>query len=177
MNFMESSSEMVTCPYNSAHRMLRKKLQQHIIKCRELYKNEIPLLNCPFNNSHLIPEPEFYQHTKSCEDRKIVAHFQFSESAPIKEDAKHEKISADEDWDEDNTPAYNPQVYAASANIVREPKGIFPAQRKDFIKEERKRLGDLSDEEKMPEPPPPPKISIRETTKTRHQPYQRRANH
>lgn len=59
MNEMDPN-DMVHCPYNKSHKMLRKKLQQHIIKCREYYKNEVELLVCPFNKAHLIPEPEYF---------------------------------------------------------------------------------------------------------------------
>lgn len=58
MNAMDANN-MVCCPYNKAHKMLRKKLQQHILKCREIYKDEVELLVCPFNKAHLIPEPDF----------------------------------------------------------------------------------------------------------------------
>ncbi|KAH8419626.1 hypothetical protein KR222_011148, partial [Zaprionus bogoriensis] len=137
---------MVHCPYNKAHKMLRKKLQQHIIKCREYYKNEVELLVCPFNKAHLIPEPEYFQHTKSCIDRKIIAHYQHSAPAELNEETKHERIEAEENWDEDDVPDYDPQAYVSQANIVREPNGLFPSQRKAFIKEERKRLlGEESD--------------------------------
>jgi len=40
--------------------MLRKKLQQHILKCRVIYKDTVELMVCPFNKGHLIPEPEFF---------------------------------------------------------------------------------------------------------------------
>lgn len=53
-------SDMVYCPYNKEHKMLRKKLQQHILKCRELYKDTVNLMVCPFNKGHLILEPEYY---------------------------------------------------------------------------------------------------------------------
>jgi len=52
-------NDLVLCPYNKAHKMLRKKLQQHLIKCRAYYKDEVELLVCPFNKAHLIPEPEY----------------------------------------------------------------------------------------------------------------------
>ncbi|XP_022218274.1 gametocyte-specific factor 1 homolog [Drosophila obscura] len=139
--------DMVSCPYNKEHVMLRKKYQQHIIKCRELYKDTVELLVCPFNKGHLVPEPEFHQHTKSCDDRKIIVQYQTSEPAVLRADTRHEKIEADENWDDIKVEDYNPQVYCAQANIVREPNGMFPAQRKAFIKEERRRRGDYCDEE------------------------------
>lgn len=45
-------------------------------------------------------------------------------------------------------PDYDPLQYVMNAKIVREPNGMFPSQRKAFIKLERKRLlGEDSDED------------------------------
>ena len=50
--------DMVECPYNKTHRMLRRRLQTHLHKCRLQYP-DVELRKCPFNTTHLIPEPEF----------------------------------------------------------------------------------------------------------------------
>lgn len=50
--------DMVECPYDKAHRMLRKRLAKHLIKCRVNHP-DAELQKCPFNNTHLVPEPEF----------------------------------------------------------------------------------------------------------------------
>ncbi|EDW72430.1 uncharacterized protein Dwil_GK20915 [Drosophila willistoni] len=150
---MESMNprDIVQCPYNKAHTMLRKKLQQHVMKCKETYKDEIELLVCPFNKTHLLPAADFHQHTKSCEDRKIIMHYQLSQAAELNEETKHEKIEADENWDDTSVENYNPNLYASQANIVREANGLFPAQRKQFIKQERRRiLGEDYDDVKPP---------------------------
>ncbi|KAH8267914.1 hypothetical protein KR026_010806 [Drosophila bipectinata] len=142
---------MVYCPYNKEHKMLRKKLQQHILKCREIHKDTVELKVCPFNKIHLIPEPEFFQHVKFCEDRKIIVQYQTSAAAVINDDTKHAKIESEENWDDVDVPDYDPQAYCSSANIVREPNGMFPSQRKAFIKEEnRRRFGDDYDVEEQP---------------------------
>ncbi|XP_017041526.1 gametocyte-specific factor 1 homolog [Drosophila ficusphila] len=144
-------SDMVCCPYNKQHKMLRRKLQQHILKCRVIYKDTVELMVCPFNKGHLIPEPEFFQHTKTCDDRKIIVQYQTSAAAVLTDDTRHPKIESEENWDDDNVPDYNPQAYCATANIVREPNGLFPSQRKAFIKEEnRRKFGDDYEEEKKP---------------------------
>ncbi|XP_017072099.1 gametocyte-specific factor 1 homolog [Drosophila eugracilis] len=166
-NFDES--DMVYCPYNKEHKMLRKKLQQHILKCRVIYKDTVELMVCPFNKTHLIPEPEFFQHTKACEDRKIIVDYQTNGSAELNEDTKHAKIECEENWDDDNDPVYDPQTYCSTANIVREPCGLFPSQRKAFIKEENRRhFGEDYKEEKRP-----PKAKNR--VDTRFDPYECRS--
>ncbi|XP_068147843.1 gametocyte-specific factor 1 homolog [Drosophila tropicalis] len=150
---MESMNprDLVVCPYNKAHTMLRNKLQKHVMKCKEIYKDEIELLICPFNNVHRVPAAEFHQHTKSCEDRKIILHYQLSQAAELNEETKHEKIEADENWDDTCVENYNPEIYASQATIVRESKGLFRAQRKQFIKQEHRRiLGEEYDDVKPP---------------------------
>ncbi|XP_016967117.1 gametocyte-specific factor 1 homolog [Drosophila biarmipes] len=164
---MESydESQMVYCPYNKEHKMLRKKLQQHILKCRVIYKDTVELMVCPFNKGHLIPEPEFFQHTKSCEDRKIIVHYQTSAPAVLNEDTRHAKIECEENWDDDDVPDYDPEVYCSTANIVREPNGLFPSQRKAFIKEEnRRQFGEDYEEEKPP--------TAKNRAETRRAPYE-----
>ncbi|KAH8301284.1 hypothetical protein KR018_010454 [Drosophila ironensis] len=161
---------MVCCPYNKTHRMLRKKLQQHVLKCRELHKDTLELRVCPFNKSHLIPEPEFFQHTNTCEDRKIIIHYQTSAGAVLSEDTRHAKIETEENWDDDDVPDYDPQVYCSTANIVREPNGMFRSQRKAFIKEENRRHfgANFTEEQK------PPKAAVNKRRKdNRQSPYDR----
>jgi len=58
----------------------------------------------------------------------------------LNEETRHAKVESEENWDDEDAPDYNPEVYVATANVVREAKGLFPSQRKAFIKEERKRL-------------------------------------
>ncbi|KAH8242520.1 hypothetical protein KR032_010743 [Drosophila birchii] len=156
---------MVVCPYNKEHKMLRKRLQQHVIKCRELYKDQINLMTCPFNKLHLIPEQEYYSHLKICDDRKIIVQYQTSAAAVLSEDTKHAKIECDENWDDDDAPDYDPQAYCATANIVREPTGMFKSQRKAFIKDEIKRkFGEDYEEEPKP-------VKGKKREENRHAPY------
>jgi len=78
-------------------------------------------------------------------------HYQTSAPAVLNEDTRHAKIECEENWDDDDVPDYDPQVYCSTANIVREPNGLFPSQRKAFIKEEnRRQFGEDYKEEKPP---------------------------
>lgn len=45
--------ELVTCPYNVAHQILKKKLQTHLVKCEKQYSH-LGLVRCPYNNTHRI---------------------------------------------------------------------------------------------------------------------------
>lgn len=49
--------ELVECPYNKAHQLLKSRIQTHLIKCRKSYP-KVQKVQCPFNVTHLINEPE-----------------------------------------------------------------------------------------------------------------------
>lgn len=53
-----TAGDIVTCPYDNAHRVLRKRLQLHLIKCRLNYPH-VELQKCPLNQLHLVPEQDF----------------------------------------------------------------------------------------------------------------------
>ncbi|XP_013100706.2 uncharacterized protein DDB_G0283697-like [Stomoxys calcitrans] len=144
-----NDDDMVECPYNNSHRMLRKRLQSHLLKCRIQYP-DVELRKCPFNLSHLIPEPEFTHHVTNCSDRKLITQYKYDAPDEVieEEHPKHEPIQSEENWDDTDVPDYDPTKYVEKADVIRQPLGPTPSLRKAFIKEERKRLGDAdSDEE------------------------------
>ncbi|XP_061386375.1 uncharacterized protein LOC133321298 [Musca vetustissima] len=137
---------MVECPYNKAHRMLRKRLQSHLLKCRLQYPN-VELRKCPFNLSHLIPEPEFTHHATNCPDRKLITQYKYDAPEDLDEEKpKHAPIESEENWDETDVADYDPSTYVEKATVIRCPQGPTPSERKEFIKQERKRLGDVDSE-------------------------------
>lgn len=50
------------------------------------------------------------------------------------------QCQSEENWDDENVPSYNPQAYAANADVLRSIQGAPPSQRKAFRKQERLRL-------------------------------------
>ncbi|XP_065365221.1 uncharacterized protein LOC135958255 [Calliphora vicina] len=143
--------DMVECPYNKTHIMLRKRLQSHLLKCRVNYP-DVELRKCPFNITHLIPEPEYTHHATNCPDRKLITQYKYEAPEPKEDEGpKHAPIECDEDWDDTDVNDYNPKLNLENSNIIRKPDGANPSERKLFIKKERKRLGDgdeSSDDEK-----------------------------
>ncbi|XP_054087451.1 gametocyte-specific factor 1 homolog [Zeugodacus cucurbitae] len=127
--------DIVTCPYDRLHCVLRKRLQLHLIKCRLNYPH-VELRKCPMNQLHLVPEPEFQHHLMNCPDRKIIAHYKYSGETTF---MKHEPIESEENWDDTDTGDYNPETYVRNNQIIRQPIGL-PSQRKAFKHEEEKRL-------------------------------------
>lgn len=140
----------VQCPYNKAHTMKRRRLIPHLIKCRLSFP-DAELLKCPFNASHLIPEPEFTHHVTNCSDRSIIHQYKYN-TLPVKidvADRQQVEVDCDENWDDNEAQDYDPKKYASQANVIRPHIGDLPSVRKEFRKNERKRLGDedSSDEE------------------------------
>ncbi|XP_067634929.1 gametocyte-specific factor 1 homolog [Eurosta solidaginis] len=147
-----SDEELITCPYDSGHRMLRKRLQMHLMKCRLNYP-DVELYECPLNKTHMVPEPEIKYHLASCPDRKIVLHYMYedvkgcSADAEIANGVKHAPIECEENWDDTDAGSYNPDVYASNMPIIRQPLGVQPSQRRIFRVEEERRLQKFEDEE------------------------------
>ncbi|XP_014085329.1 gametocyte-specific factor 1 homolog [Bactrocera oleae] len=129
-----TAGDIVTCPYDNAHRVLRKRLQLHLIKCRLNYPH-VELQKCPLNQLHLVPEQDFERHLVNCPDRKIIAHYKYVDEMTF---LKHDPIESEENWDDTDSGNYNPETYALSNQIIRKPVGP-PSKRKAFKHKEEER--------------------------------------
>lgn len=84
MNYNMDPNEMMVCPYDSAHRVSRQRMQYHIVKCqkvRVIYPSTTTILSflqnhetanfkvCPFNAQHIVPNSKFSYHLKICPDQ------------------------------------------------------------------------------------------------------------
>lgn len=49
--------ELIECPYNKSHQLLKSRIQTHLIKCRKDYP-KAHKVQCPFNVTHMINEQE-----------------------------------------------------------------------------------------------------------------------
>ncbi|XP_055590538.1 gametocyte-specific factor 1 homolog [Uranotaenia lowii] len=164
---MSQRPELVQCPYDRSHLIQPHAMPKHLYKCR---KNHpwIKLACCPFNTAHRVPKPELKLHTASCEDRATFEVYKYCvasepEKRPFEEreprliyndrgvsSAGSGKTLLDDDdecWDNCNEPAYNPQQYCRSANIIRKATLMKPSQKKQFYREEQKRLSELRQRE------------------------------
>uniref|UniRef100_A0A1A9UI58 Odorant receptor n=1 Tax=Glossina austeni TaxID=7395 RepID=A0A1A9UI58_GLOAU len=170
----QNEDDMVACPYNKSHMMLRKRLAKHLVKCRVSYPN-VELQKCPFNNAHLVPDAEFLNHINICPDRKLITQYKCVAVPKLEDRPQHKPVEADENWDNIEVEDYDPKKYLENTRVLRQPEGTCSSARKEFVKKERKRLGyddddphysrksykhEESDERKCtPSPPPPPIIS------------------
>lgn len=51
-------NRLLTCPYDSSHRIFEHRMSKHLIKCK-LNNDHIQLLTCPYNTIHRIKPLEY----------------------------------------------------------------------------------------------------------------------
>lgn len=49
--------DILTCPYNSSHQILRCRFQVHLVRCRKSHPDAKKVV-CPFNVTHRLNEQE-----------------------------------------------------------------------------------------------------------------------
>lgn len=49
---IDDDEKYVTCPYDKVHRILRARLNVHLMRCARNHTGS-KLVRCPFNNNHL----------------------------------------------------------------------------------------------------------------------------
>uniref|UniRef100_A0A1A9W6T9 CHHC U11-48K-type domain-containing protein n=1 Tax=Glossina brevipalpis TaxID=37001 RepID=A0A1A9W6T9_9MUSC len=136
----DPEDDMVECPYNKSHRMLRKRLAKHLVKCRVHYP-DTELKSCPFNSIHLVSDEEFEIHAINCPDRKLITEYKSVLQSKLEDGPKQKPVESDENWDTTEVTDYDPKKYLGSTPLLQRPDGTCPSERKAFIKNKRKRLG------------------------------------
>ncbi|XP_023294785.2 gametocyte-specific factor 1 homolog [Lucilia cuprina] len=76
-----SETDLLVCPYNESHLILRKRFQVHLIRCRRSHPNA-PMIVCPFNVTHRVNKVELEWHVSTCPDRQNFENFRHQD-API----------------------------------------------------------------------------------------------
>ena len=161
MKRVGAETDLVQCPYDKSHRILRHRFQVHLVRCRKNFPLA-QVVTCPFNVTHVLNKKELDWHVTVCPERKTFENFRHREE-PIEglsttmdtsfsaDNSAHQgdqfKVPIDpidastENWENDpDVPSYDPKAYVENAPVLRMPVGMSPAQRNEFRAAERKRL-------------------------------------
>ncbi|XP_037052370.1 gametocyte-specific factor 1-like [Bradysia coprophila] len=63
--------ELMECPFNSSHRIIRHRMPIHLVKCKKSYTGP-PLESCPYNAMHMVPKEKMVPHLMDCPDYHIA---------------------------------------------------------------------------------------------------------
>ncbi|XP_061386373.1 gametocyte-specific factor 1 homolog [Musca vetustissima] len=166
-----SETELLQCPYEISHMIMRKRFQVHLVRCRKNHP-KAEVVTCPFNVTHRVNKVELEWHLSNCFDRKSFENFR-NRPAPVvglsssidrtfcESDATNRSLSISlasdvtivggefveptESWDDEpQVPSYNPTDYIHKADVLRMPVGMTPSERNAFRLAERKRLQSLA---------------------------------
>lgn len=69
-------ADLVTCPYDSSHRILRERIVRHLIKCRDNNKPQsLVMVECPINKNHIVREMEMHYHLINCSKNTTKSYY------------------------------------------------------------------------------------------------------
>lgn len=78
-NNLAGYNDLVECPYNKAHQIMRSRLQFHLVRCRRSHPNS-EKVTCPFNTTHIMNKEELdvstvinFRYFAMCSYRRIIA--------------------------------------------------------------------------------------------------------
>ncbi|XP_054730112.1 gametocyte-specific factor 1 homolog [Anastrepha obliqua] len=154
--------DIITCPYNVTHQILRCRFQVHLVRCRRSYP-DAEVVVCPFDVTHRVNKQELNWHVSTCPSRQSFELFKFNENLPgltssvcssfddeKSQDSTWEtattsfQLETSQNWDDlPMVPSYDPRAYVEKSNVLRTPVGMLPSQRAAFRNAERKRLQNL----------------------------------
>lgn len=156
--------DILTCPYDPSHQIMRCRFQVHLVRCRKSFPNA-EMVVCPFDVTHRINEKELDWHVSTCPNRQsfevfksndVQASGSFSTTCTSFNDDGTQtnstfqtantsfELETSQNWDDlPSVPSYDPKAYAEKANVLRLPVGMRPSERAAFRNSERKRLQNL----------------------------------
>ncbi|XP_076628029.1 uncharacterized protein LOC143345109 [Colletes latitarsis] len=154
---MNYFGDYTQCPYDKSHRIIRGRLQTHLVKCAKNYPEGNKLV-CIFDASHIVDPQNYENHLKECENSRSIKCYQQSLEPKMKlgtislESAcsmkSTESTMNGENWFENN-PTYDPLVASEEKNVVRAGMVKPKAEKKKYKQRERERVAKLVDHNKI----------------------------
>lgn len=144
VNMSHQTEQLLQCPYNTAHTILRYRMQTHLHKCRKQHSTE-DWGYCSHNGTHHMPRSEIEWHENHmCPDRHAFqASLCHVEEQPVQSLAPMVHIQlpeASEDWDDGQENHFDPAANAARKSLIRGIHCVPPAERKAFRQQHRRHI-------------------------------------
>ncbi|XP_043272007.1 uncharacterized protein [Venturia canescens] len=138
--------DYVTCPLDKAHRILKSRLQFHMVRCLRNH-TLVTKIRCPWNPLHFVERCEYLDHlTNKCTDlanvmgSRIVTEEHVDVASIPVGTANRMPNSNTEDWDaEPFVATYDPLKRINDQPILRSSIGLSKAKKKQFKLQERRR--------------------------------------
>ncbi|XP_051163876.1 uncharacterized protein LOC127283175 [Leptopilina boulardi] len=154
MDATDLNDPLQTCPYDESHRVMKSRMQWHLVKCRKNHiSDKSQFKTCPYDVTHIINEVEFAYHINNCSKSGSVVNFiQSMEptrcvgAVPMSDIINVYVPPVQENWDNDPPEKTYDALAAAKSKGVSIPEvGLSKAKKKSFIKSERLRIKNLED--------------------------------
>ncbi|XP_033219557.1 uncharacterized protein LOC117174497 isoform X2 [Belonocnema kinseyi] len=79
MDATDLDDPMQTCPYDVSHRILKSRMQWHLVRCRKNHPdNKDQMRTCPYDAVHVVNSIEYEYHIANCPKSGTVLNFIFS---------------------------------------------------------------------------------------------------
>ncbi|KAF7991970.1 hypothetical protein HCN44_010771 [Aphidius gifuensis] len=149
---MPTASQYVICPLDESHRILKHRMQPHLLKC-ERQHDMSKKSKCPYNITHIVDTIVFPHHLETCPDAKSVHEYAYTtDEKPLAGILSLETIMkerknidfGDENWDTKRVgPGYDPSKTIEDKSVFRHLAVASKSERKAFREAERKRHAKL----------------------------------
>ncbi|XP_033219556.1 uncharacterized protein LOC117174497 isoform X1 [Belonocnema kinseyi] len=154
MDATDLDDPMQTCPYDVSHRILKSRMQWHLVRCRKNHPdNKDQMRTCPYDAVHVVNSIEYEYHIANCPKSGTVLNFIFSSegqrsvgSVSLEKSNSVYVPPTEENWDTDPpVPTYNPLQIAKNRNVLLSEIGLSKAKKRQFKNSERLRIQALEE--------------------------------
>ncbi|XP_045456367.1 gametocyte-specific factor 1 homolog [Melitaea cinxia] len=127
-----SPNQLVSCPFDKAHQVEHSRLHFHINKCKKQHRNS-QKVTCPFDSTHIIGSIHLDHHVQTCPKRFILDSQKYimdNNHRPVVEVQEARSIQSEENWDDEHTSTYVPDLEKKGPHIIRKVQGATPSERR-----------------------------------------------
>ncbi|XP_052748065.1 gametocyte-specific factor 1-like [Galleria mellonella] len=126
-------NQMMSCPYNMAHQVEHYRMHIHLQKCRKQYPG-CKKVTCPFDATHIVNDVELDYHVSCCRKRYMLDSQIYVVDDDYRPTVEVQPppaiIPSEENWDDEATTSYKPDLSKKGAHIITKIKGATPSERR-----------------------------------------------